>query len=219
MQSPASPLRLPPSRLAGAGEKLRPRDLLPRKSQVEEHRSLVLSRVQGRLVQYRTGVRNQDVVQTRGPEMGKSHAPAGSAPTRELPAGRAAMQVYADGKGTGAEDPDDSESRRYLAPPEPSPGVRISSTAGFPSNSSRNRDSTMTDRRRSGRQSFNKRRAGVNRMISPIDRSRMMRMRAPGGRSGRRRAAFMGFSILDFRFWIVNLSIQSHSLLMHGSKI
>src|SRR5208283_3778631 len=74
--------------------------------------------------------------------------------------------------------------------PDPSPGLRISSTAGFPRRRSRKRDSTITEIRKSGRHSLSRRSVGVSRMMSPMDRRRTIRMRAPAGRSGSSETAF-----------------------------
>jgi hypothetical protein len=89
---------------------------------------------------------------------------------------------------------------KALRIPDAVPGARISSTAALPSKSSRKRDSTITEIRRSGRQSFSRRSVGVRRMMSPIDLRRIIRMRAPGGKAERQETTSIRFQIRILNF-------------------
>src|SRR5207245_5107312 len=71
------------------------------------------------------------------------------------------------------------------------PGSRISAPCVLSPSSSRKRDSTSTEMRRSGRHSLSRRSDGVKSTTSPIDLRRITRIRAPEGRLGRVEAGVM----------------------------
>src|SRR5205085_3936553 len=77
---------------------------------------------------------------------------------------------------------------------------RTSSTSGFPSKQSENRDSTSTEIRNLGNSSFSALSGLVSSRQSPIERRRMIRMRAFSGRPRSKSLVFnLGFA--DQHHW------------------